>query len=67
MAHNLNLIAKQVNIYFEREGKVWHGVGQIVEDYPTSAEAIRHAGLNYEIENSKFRIGRMMFLKNISS
>ena len=27
-----------------------YGLGQIVRDYPTSAEAIKHAGLNYTVE-----------------
>jgi hypothetical protein len=29
--------------------KAWHGLGQIVTDYPTSAEAIKHTGLDYEV------------------
>ena len=53
MAHNIN--------YNERTGKhsflsvkqkAWHGLGQIVEQYPTSAEAIIHAGLDYEVEKA---------------
>jgi phage/plasmid-like protein (TIGR03299 family) len=30
--------------------KAWHNLGQIIEDYPTSAEAIINAGLNYTVE-----------------
>ncbi|MDM1554251.1 DUF945 domain-containing protein [Chryseobacterium sp. POL2] len=53
MAHNIN--------YNERTGKhsflsvkqkAWHGLGQIVEQYPTSTEAIIHAGLDYEVEKA---------------
>jgi hypothetical protein len=27
----------------------WHGLGQIVDRYPTSSEAIKFAGLDYEV------------------
>lgn len=30
--------------------KAWHGLGTIIEDYPTSAEAIKYAGLDYHVE-----------------
>lgn len=30
--------------------KAWHGLGQIITAYPTSAEAILHAGLDYMVE-----------------
>lgn len=30
--------------------KAWHGLGQIIERYPTSAEAIQFAGLDYIVE-----------------
>lgn len=36
--------------FFSVKEKPWHGLGQLVSDYPTSAEAIRHAGLDYEVE-----------------
>ena len=51
MAHNL-AINPQNNAYsfFSRQEKAWHGLGQIVEDYPTSAEALRFAGLDYTVE-----------------
>jgi len=53
MAHNL--------FYNERTGRhsffsvkeiAWHKLGQIVQDYPTSAEAMQYAGLNYEVIKS---------------
>lgn len=53
MAHNLN--------YNEQTGKysfmsvkqpAWHNLGQIIEQYPTSAEAIEYAGLNFEVAKS---------------
>lgn len=51
MAHNLfyNEQADKVSFFSVKE-KAWHGLGQIVEDYPTSAEAIRYAGLDYTVE-----------------
>jgi phage/plasmid-like protein (TIGR03299 family) len=50
MAHNLNF-NEQTGRYsfFSVQQKAWHGLGQIVTDYPTSAEAIRYAGLDYEV------------------
>jgi len=30
--------------------KAWHGLGTIINDYPTSAEAIKYAGLDYTVE-----------------
>jgi phage/plasmid-like protein (TIGR03299 family) len=50
MAHNLN--------YNEQTGKysfmsvntpAWHNLGQIITHYPTSAEAIQSAGLDFEV------------------
>jgi phage/plasmid-like protein (TIGR03299 family) len=51
MAHNLfyNEQADKHSFFSVKE-KAWHGLGQIVEDYPTSAEAIRYAGLDYTVE-----------------
>lgn len=51
MAHNLNYNSNtNKHSFFSVKEKAWHGLGQIVEDYPTSEEAIIHAGLNYEVE-----------------
>ncbi|GAB3646963.1 hypothetical protein GCM10028791_08080 [Echinicola sediminis] len=50
MGHNIH--------YNERTGKhsffsvklpAWHKLGKVVEDYPTSKEAIQFAGLDYEV------------------
>lgn len=50
MAHNLNFNSKTGQYsFFGVKEKAWHGLGQIVQDYPTSAEAIKHAGLDYEV------------------
>lgn len=53
MAHKLNYNNRTGRYsFFSVKEKAWHGLGQIVEDYPTSAEAIKHAGLDYEVEKS---------------
>ncbi len=50
MAHNLNLNSRTGRYsFFSVKEKAWHGLGQIVQDYPTSAEAIKFAGLDYEV------------------
>lgn len=53
MAHNINYNEKTGRYsFFSVQQKAWHGLGQIVEQYPTSEEAIRHAGLDYEVVKS---------------
>lgn len=51
MAHNIHY-NKQTDkhSFFSVKEKAWHNLGQVVEDYPTSAEAIRYAGLDYAVE-----------------
>jgi phage/plasmid-like protein (TIGR03299 family) len=56
MAHNLNYNEQTgKHSFFSVKEKAWHGLGQVVENYPTSAEAIKHAGLDYTVEK------RMLF------
>lgn len=51
MAHNINRNAKTgQDAFFSVKVKAWHKLGKIVQDYPTSEEAIMYAGLNYEVE-----------------
>lgn len=51
MAHDINYNEKtEKHSFFSVKEKAWHGLGQMISDYPTSAEAIRHAGLNYTVE-----------------
>ncbi|SHM06009.1 DUF932 domain-containing protein [Flavobacterium saccharophilum] len=53
MAHNINYNSTTGNYsFFSVKEKAWHGLGQIVEQYPTSSEAIKHAGLDYEVAKS---------------
>jgi phage/plasmid-like protein (TIGR03299 family) len=51
MAHNINFNEQTgKHSFFSVKEKAWHGLGQIVSDYPTSTEAIKHAGLDYTVE-----------------
>ena len=51
MAHNLNYNDKtQKHSFFSVQQKAWHNLGQIVQDYPTSKEALEFAGLDYTVE-----------------
>ncbi|MCZ4223508.1 DUF932 domain-containing protein [Pedobacter rhodius] len=51
MAHNINYNSKiEKHAFMSVKEKAWHGLGTIIEDYPTSAEALKHAGLNYAVE-----------------
>ena len=53
MAHNINFNERTGKYsFFSVQQKAWHGLGQIVEQYPTSEEAIKHAGLDYEVVKS---------------
>ncbi len=50
MAHNINFNeAKGQHAFFSVKQPAWHGLGQIVQDYPTSAAAIAFAGLDYQV------------------
>ncbi|WP_277014256.1 DUF932 domain-containing protein [Flavobacterium lindanitolerans] len=50
MAHNLNFNSRTGEYsFFSVKEKAWHGLGKIVEDYPTSAEALKFAGLDYDV------------------
>lgn len=53
MAHNINFNEQTgQHSFFSVKQKAWHGLGQIVEDYPTSKEALQFAGLDYEVIKS---------------
>ena len=54
MAHNINYNEKtNQHSFFSVKEKAWHGLGQMVSDYPTSSEAIRFAGLDYKVEKRR--------------
>lgn len=51
MAHNLYYNERtKKHSFFSVKEKAWHSLGTIIEDYPTSAQALRYAGLNYTVE-----------------
>jgi len=51
MAHNLYYNERtQKHSFFSVKEKAWHSLGTIIEDYPTSAEALQFAGLDYTVE-----------------
>jgi phage/plasmid-like protein (TIGR03299 family) len=53
MAHNINFNeTTQKDSFFSVKQKAWHGLGQIVDQYPTSGEAIDYAGLNYQVKKA---------------
>lgn len=54
MAHNLNFNdQKGKHSFFSVKEKPWHGLGQIVQDYPNSLDAIQFAGLDFQVEKRK--------------
>ncbi|MDR6920027.1 DUF932 domain-containing protein [Chryseobacterium sp. 2987] len=53
MAHNLNFNNRTGKYsFFTVKEKAWHNLGQIVQEHPTSEEAIKFAGLDYDVEKS---------------
>jgi phage/plasmid-like protein (TIGR03299 family) len=51
MAHNLSYNKRTGKFsFFSVKDKAWHGLGVIIQDHPTSAEAIQYAGLDYIVE-----------------
>ena len=54
MAHNINFNEQtRQHSFFSVKQKAWHGLGQIIDQYPTSAEALKFAGLDYTVEKRK--------------
>ena len=54
MAHNINYNEQTgKHSFFSVQEKAWHGLGQIVDGYPTSTEAIKFAGLDYEVSKEE--------------
>ena len=51
MAHQINFNQRtRKHSFMSVKEKAWHGLGQIIDRYPTSSEAIQHAGLDYIVE-----------------
>jgi phage/plasmid-like protein (TIGR03299 family) len=50
MAHDINFNEQTgKHSFFSVKEKAWHKLGQVIRHYPTSAEAIQYAGLNFEV------------------
>ena len=50
MSHHIHFNeSTQKHSFFSVAEKPWHNLGQIVTEYPTSAQAIQHAGLDYQV------------------
>lgn len=51
MAHQINYNSKTgVHSFMSAKEKAWHNLGQVIDHYPTSSEAIKYAGLDYKVE-----------------
>lgn len=51
MSHNIHYNEQTgKHSFFSVQQKAWHGLGQIVEGFPTSKEAIQFAGLDYTVQ-----------------
>ncbi|WP_374949622.1 DUF932 domain-containing protein [Mucilaginibacter sp.] len=51
MAHNINLNEKTgKHSFMSKDVAPWHGLGQIVTEYPTSSEAMQFAGLDFIVD-----------------
>ncbi|TKK64856.1 DUF945 domain-containing protein [Ilyomonas limi] len=51
MAHNIHFNEQTgKHSFFSVNEKPWHGLGQIVNEYPTSKQALEYAGLNFIVE-----------------
>lgn len=48
MSHNLNIIDGKASFFTVKE-KAWHSLGLVLDQCPTSEEAIKYAGLNYDV------------------
>jgi len=54
MAHNLYYNEQNgKHAFFSVQEKAWHGLGTVVTNYPTSAEALTFAGLDYGVEKRR--------------
>lgn len=54
MAHNIHFNEQTgKHSFFSVNEKAWHGLGQIVSDYPNSAGALHFAGLDFTVEKRK--------------
>jgi hypothetical protein len=51
MAHQINFNEKTGrHSFMSVKDRAWHNLGQVIDRYPTSSEAIQYAGLDYIVE-----------------
>ncbi|EMR00913.1 DUF932 domain-containing protein [Cesiribacter andamanensis] len=63
MAHNLAHNPKSGKAaFFSVREKAWHQLGLLLEDCPTSAEAIEFAGLDYEVQKTSLQAFTLPFM-----
>lgn len=54
MSHNLNFNTQSNEFsFFTVKQKAWHGLGRLLDHFPTSEEALRYAHLDYKVEKRK--------------
>ena len=53
MGHNIHFNERTgKHAFFSVKQAAWHKLGQVIENYPSSAEALRFAGLDYQVIKS---------------
>lgn len=63
MAHNLAQNPKTGAVaFFSVREKAWHQLGLLLDDCPTSAEAIKYAGLDYSVEKASLQAFTLPFM-----
>jgi phage/plasmid-like protein (TIGR03299 family) len=63
MAHNLNFNKGQYSFFTVKE-KAWHGLGKVVQNAPTAAEAIKLAALDYTVELQEVKTNQGIIIPN---
>lgn len=68
MAHNINIKNNKAS-FFSVKQRAWHGLGLVLDNCPTSEEAIKLAGLDYEVGLAELyaRVGRLKGFNEIQS
>ena len=58
MSHNIHFNENTgKHSFFSVQQKAWHGLGQILQDNPTSSEAMQQAGLDYRVKKMPLYTG----------
>ena len=63
MAHNIHLNEQTgQHSFFSVKEKPWHGLGQVVTDYPNSKKALEYAGLDFMVEKRTLFTSKKSFI-----